>query len=182
MIDNSEKYLSVYRSFGEEAQYQVLYANPPWKKAKCSKVDYDYPPMFALKKIKGLELGRFADVDSVLFMWATSNLLDENIEVGKYWGFDFSGVAFVWDKQWINPARYTLQQCELCLLFKKGKALGISNTKVPQLVSLKREARFQYPKEFRMNIESLFPEQSKALFFFENDDPIDWDCYSLLDV
>ena len=68
-----------------------------------------------------LPVDTIAEPDAVLFLWATSPHLDQAIELGRAWGFAWATVAFVWDKQRVNPGHYTLSQCELCLVFKRGR-------------------------------------------------------------
>ena len=99
-------------------------------------------------------------------MWATSPHLDQAIELGKAWGFKWATVAFVWDKQRSNPGFYTLSECELCLVFKKGRIpqpRGLRN--IRQLVSVKRTNHSTKPEEVRENIESMFPKQKKIELF-----------------
>ena len=99
-------------------------------------------------------------------MWATSPHLDQAIELGKAWGFKWATVAFVWDKQRSNPGFYTLSECELCLVFKKGRIpqpRGLRN--IRQLVSVKRTNHSAKPEEVRGKIELMFPKQKKIELF-----------------
>ena len=83
-------------------------------------------------------------------MWATNPHLDQAIELGKAWGFAWATVAFVWDKVRVNPGFYTMSQCELCLVFKRGKIPSPRGARnIRQLVTAKREAHSQKPDEVR---------------------------------
>ena len=107
-----------------------------------------------------------AEDDCLLFLWATSPHLDQAIELGKAWGFEWATVAFVWDKQKVNPGFYTLSQCELCLVFKRGKIpqpRGARN--IRQLVSAKRGPHSSKPEEVRNRIDKMFPAQQKIELF-----------------
>ena len=115
----------------------------------------------------------------LLFMWVTSPHLAQGIELGQSWGFEYRTVAFVWDKMVHNPGQYTLSNCELCLLFKKGKIptpRGARN--VQQLVRSPRREHSRKPDEVRDNIVKMFPTQKKIeLFAREKVDG--WDFWGL---
>jgi len=102
-------------------------------------------------------------------MWTSNPHLDQAIELGKSWGFDYKTVAFVWNKMVHNPGQYNLSYCELCLLFKKGKIptpRGARNIK--QLVEVKRAKHSKKPIEVLKNIEKMFPSQKKIELFARN--------------
>lgn len=130
-------------------RYAIIYADPPWDyngrnqhkgpgRPDSGGAGSHYPTV-ALADLKHLNVCEIAASDSLLFMWSTSPHLDQAIELGKAWGFGWATVAFVWDKQRVNPGFYTMSQCELCLVFKRGripKPRGARN--VRQLVSEER--------------------------------------------
>ena len=78
-------------------------------------------PTVTLADLRQLPIGALAAADCLLFLWATSPHLDQAIDLGKAWGFAWATVAFVWDKERVNPGHYTMSQCELCLVFKRGR-------------------------------------------------------------
>ena len=81
-------------------------------------------------------------------------------------GFAWATVAFVWDKMRVNPGFYTMSQCELCLVFKRGRIPSPRGARnVRQLVSAKRGAHSAKPTEVRRRIEEMFPDQSKIELF-----------------
>ena len=99
-------------------------------------------------------------------MWATNPHLEQSIELGNAWGFEYKTVAFVWNKMVHNPGQYNLSYCELCLLFKKGKIptpRGARNIK--QLVEIKRTSHSSKPDKIRENINLMFPAQKKIELF-----------------
>ena len=99
-------------------------------------------------------------------MWATNPHLDQAIDLGKAWGFAWATVAFVWDKERVNPGFYTMSQCELCLVFKKGKIPSPRGARnVRQLVTARREAHSKKPDEVRLRIERMFPRLRKVELF-----------------
>lgn len=157
-------------------QYQIIYADPPWdyrgqlQHAGVGSGDTGgavrHYPTVTLCNLKELEVSTISATDSLLFMWATNPHLDQAVELGKSWGFRWATVAFVWDKVRVNPGFYTLSQCELCLVFKKGRIpipRGARN--IRQMVRSKRGPHSQKPEEVRRRIEAMFPSQSKIELF-----------------
>lgn len=123
-------------------------------------------PTVKLADLKRLGVPGIAAADCLLFMWTTNPHLDQAVELGKAWGFSWATVAFVWDKQRVNPGFYTLSQCELCLVFKRGRIptpRGARN--IRQMVRSKRGAHSQKPDEVRRRIEAMFPAQTKIELF-----------------
>ena len=157
-------------------RFGVIYADPPWdykgqlQHAGPGSGDSGgaarHYPTVRLDDLMRLDVANIAATDSLLFMWATSPHLDQAIELGKAWGFAWATVAFVWDKQRVNPGFYTMSQCELCLVFKRGRIptpRGARN--VRQLVSERRAEHSRKPLEVRRRIEAMFPEQRKIELF-----------------
>ena len=115
--------------------------------------------------------------DCLLFMWTSSPHLDQAIELGKAWGFQWSTIGFVWDKQRVNPGYYTMSQCELCLIFKRGKIPQPRGRRdIRQLVSELRGAHSAKPDEVRKRIEAMFPKQAK-IELFARTKARGWDCW-----
>ena len=160
-------------------QYQILYADPPWdykgqlqhtgaggKESGGAIRHYSTLP---LAEMVTLDIASISCPDSLLFMWSSSPHLDQAIVLGKAWGFRWATVAFVWDKCRVNPGAYTMSQCELCLVFKRGKIpkpRGARN--IRQLVKAERTHHSQKPEEVQRRIEAMFPEQSKLELFARN--------------
>lgn len=157
-------------------KYDIIYADPPWDYkgqlqhagpgSKDTGGAARHYPTVTSSELKRLDLPRIAARDCLLFLWATNPHLDQAIDLGKSWGFSWATVAFVWDKIRVNPGFYTLSQCELCLVFKRGKIprpRGARN--VRQLVQMKRGAHSTKPPEVRRRIDEMFPEQRKIELF-----------------
>ena len=162
--------------------FDILYADPPWdykgQLQHAGEGSQDtggavrHYPTVTLDELKTLAVPSIAARDCLLFMWATNPHLDQAIDLGKAWGFAWATVAFVWDKVRVNPGFYTMSQCELCLVFKKGKIPSPRGARnVRQLVTAKREAHSQKPDEVRRRIEEMFPLLQKIeLFARERDE------------
>ena len=87
-------------------KYQIIYADPPWSYQDTQKsggtaffgASARYNTMNNVD-IQKLPVKGLVDKNGVLFMWATSPLLQEAIDTIKAWGFKYKTVAFCWNKQ-----------------------------------------------------------------------------------
>ena len=157
-------------------RFDIIYADPPWdykgqlQHAGPGSQDTGgavrHYSTVTSSDLKRLDIQRIAAKDCLLFMWSTNPHLDQAIDLGKSWGFAWATVAFVWDKIRVNPGFYTLSQCELCLVFKRGKIprpRGARN--VRQLVQFKRGPHSTKPAEVRKRIDDMFPDQKRIELF-----------------
>lgn len=156
-------------------KFSIIYADPPWDYAgqtqiahggKCSGSAKSHYNTMKLADLKKLDVAALAEDDCLLFMWSSSPHLDQAIELMQAWGFDYSTIAFVWDKQRVNPGFYTLSQCEICIVGKRGKIprpRGKRN--VRQFISELRGRHSEKPAEIRSRIEKMFPTQTKIELF-----------------
>lgn len=162
-------------------QFDIIYADPPWdykgQLQHAGEGSQDtggairHYPTVTLDDLKTLSISSICAPDCLLFMWATNPHLDQAIDLGKAWGFAWATVAFVWDKVRVNPGFYTMSQCELCLVLKRGKIPSPRGARnVRQLVTSKRGPHSQKPDEVRLRIDRMFPALRKIeLFAREND-------------
>ena len=168
-------------------KYQVIYADPPWdykgQKQHGGKGTPDtggaisHYSTLKLEQLQKLSVPSIADENSLLFLWSTSPHLDQSIELIKAWGFKWATIGFVWDKQKVNPGFYTMSQCELCLIGKKGKIpqpRGFRN--IRQFISEERRKHSQKPDEVRYRIQRMFPSQNK-IELFARQRSIGWDVW-----
>ena len=157
-------------------RFEIIYADPPWdyrgqlQHAGAGSRDTGgavrHYPTVVLGDLSNLDIASIAAENSLLFLWATSPHLDQAIDLGKAWGFAWATVAFVWDKVRVNPGFYTMSQCELCLVFKRGKIpTPRGKRNVRQLVAAKRGPHSVKPEEVRRRIEAMFPSQRKIELF-----------------
>lgn len=180
-------------------KYDIIYCDPPWdyggkmqfdksgtkdlnsnweKNIFISAANFKYPTV-KTKDLKKIPITEIASDDCLLFMWVTSPHLEQGIELGKSWGFNFRTVAFVWDKMVHNPGQYTMSYVELCLVFKRGripKPRGARNIK--QLVRVPRGKHSEKPLEVLQGIEKMFPTQKKIELFARHK-PKGWDVWGL---
>ncbi len=158
-------------------KYEIIYCDPPWHYGqhwqytrpgyKWGKGCDRYYPCVPTPELAKLNIAKISDENCLLFMWATNPHISQAVALGQIWGFDYCTIAFIWDKETHNPGRYTMSQCEVCLLFKKGKIpnpRGARNIK--QLIKSKRsKTHSRKPEEARKRIEAMFPTQKKIELF-----------------
>jgi N6-adenosine-specific RNA methylase IME4 len=165
--------------------YEILYADPPWdyngktqhttKTAVASAIDH-YKTM-TLQELKDLNVKSVVAKDALLFLWTSSPHLVQALELMSAWGFEYKTIAFVWDKVKTNPGHYTLSQCELCLVGKRGRfPSGRGSRKERQFISEMRGAHSAKPAAVRSRIEAMFPT-SRRLELFARVKPAGWDVF-----
>lgn len=180
-------------------KYNVIYADPPWdyggklqydkssigqeninldKNIFISSASFKYPTV-KLKDLKLLDIDSIAADDCLLYMWTTGPQLQNSIELGNSWGFQYTTIAFVWDKVKRNPGHYTMSQTEMVLLFKKGKIPNPRGARnIHQFLSEERGKHSAKPHEIRDRIHEMFPEQEKIELFARSLDD-KWDGWGL---
>ena len=170
-------------------RYDIIYADPPWDYkgqlqhtgagGRDSGGAVRHYRTVPVSEMAAWDIAAISAADCLLFMWSSSPHLDQAITLGKAWGFQWATVAFVWDKQAVNPGFYTMSQCELCLVFKRGKIpqpRGARN--VRQLVQSKRTRHSEKPDAVRARIDAMFPHHRKIELFARKQSP-GWDVWGL---
>lgn len=106
-------------------KYRVLYADPPWQYSNSGfnqSAESHYPTM-SQRELCALPIRDLAMDHSVLFLWATSPLIPEALEVMKAWGFEYKA-SRVWIKDrapgigWFIRTRH-----ELLLIGVRGSGM-----------------------------------------------------------
>lgn len=167
-------------------KYQIIYCDPPWdyggklqfdkssttaenqdfrRPIFISSAEFKYPTL-KLEQLRQIKVNDLCQDDCLLFLWATSPHLNQAIKLGEAWGFEYRTVAFIWDKMVHNPGKYTLSNCELCLVFKRGRIptpRGARN--IQQLVRAPRGRHSEKPDEIRKKIVEMWPTQDRIELF-----------------
>lgn len=162
-----------------EKKYQVIYADPPWSYENSSVpqagVDHQYSTM-ALEDIKALPIGKLADKDCALLMWATFPLLKEALEVIEAWGFKYKTLGFSWIKTnadgtpFFGVGYYAKSNCEVCLLATKGNAHSLVKSNSVSSVIMSPKARHSAkPPIVRDKIVELFGDIPRVELFARAD-------------
>ena len=108
-------------------------------------------------------------------MWVTSPHLDQGIELMTAWGFKYTTIGFIWDKVRVNPGYYTMSQCEICIIGKKGKIPSPRGARnVRQYIKSKRTKHSEKPLEVQHRITKMFPNQNKIELFARRAGVKDW--------
>jgi len=86
-----------------EQKYRTILADPPRRYRNIntggsmqSGASAKYPTM-SLEEIKQLPINKIAAKNSILFLWATTPLLDETFEIMKAWGYLYKTTIY-WRK------------------------------------------------------------------------------------
>ena len=180
-------------------KYDIIYADPPWhyngkiqfdKSSKnrdeldrsktifVSTAGFKYPTVKTVELMQ-IPIHSIAKDDCLLFMWTTNPHLEQAIELGTAWGFAYRTVAFVWNKMNHIPGKYTLSNCVLCLIFKRGKIptpRGARN--IRQLVEIPRGKHSEKPERIADAIKEMFPTQ-KRIELFARKNTRGWDSWGL---
>jgi len=168
-------------------KYSIIYADPPWdykgqkqhtgSKGKDTGGAVSHYSCMGLKDLKDLPVESIAEENCLLFMWSSSPHLDQAIELMKAWGFKYTTIAFVWDKMRVNPGYYTMSQCEICIIGKRGKIPKPRGSRnIRQLIKEKRGKHSVKPHEARIRIHKMFPCHKKAELF-ARDKTYGWDVW-----
>ena len=154
-------------------KFSVIYCDPAWDydgRIQHNGIEttgsalYHYPTM-KVEDIKALNVSSICEKDALCFMWTSSPHLVQALEVMKAWGFEYKTIAFVWDKQKVNPGYYTMSQVEICLVGKRGKITVRGSRNERQFLSEKRRAHSQKPDEVRNRITRMFPDVRRIELF-----------------
>jgi N6-adenosine-specific RNA methylase IME4 len=155
--------------------FSILYIDPPWhyggqkqfgsdnKQTNGASVHYN---TIRTEEMMKWDIPSLCDDDCLLFMWSTNPHLSQAIKLGEAWQFEYSTIGFIWHKQKTNPSSYTMSECEICLIFKKGKIpkpRGERN--IRQFLSEKRTTHSTKPNEVIDRITKMFPSQKKLEMF-----------------
>jgi len=152
-------------------KYRVLYADPPWEYNDALLETYGpaslhYPAM-TISELCLLPVNTIADDNSVLFLWATSPMLPEALQVVKAWGFSYKA-SFVWDKVKHNMGHYNSVRHELLLICTKGSCLPDSKELVDSVQSIERTEHSVKPEKFRVIIDKLYANGKRIELFARN--------------
>ena len=144
-----------------KGKYRVLYADPPWEYgdsrenlASKDAVIRQYQTM-SLEEICELPIGELTHDNAVLFLWATSPLIEYGLEVCEAWGFDYKA-SFVWDKMSPVFGHYVDVRHELLLIATRGSCLPDSSKLTNSVQRIKRGKHSEKPTEFYSIIESMY--------------------------
>lgn len=151
--------------------FSVIYADPPWNYMGEFAVGY---PCMSVKEICEMPISQISADDAVLFMWCSSSLLPEAVEVVSAWGFKFKTSA-VWDKDFTGQGAYFRQAHEVLMIATKGSVPEVPYDARPSSVlKFKRREHSRKPDEFYQIIDQMYPELSKVELFCRGEPAQGW--------
>lgn len=172
-----------------EGQYDLIYADPPWKQSKGGKKSVrenssgkplDYP-VCSLDEIKEhLSLATAASGDnSILFLWTIDKYLFEAQEIAESLGYKLHA-RMIWDKVTGIPAAFTVRYGHEYLLYMyKGKLTLVAKEERGKIHTVFREKVTKHSKKPEIAyeiIERLYPNLRKLEMYARNTRP-GWDCF-----
>ena len=160
-------------------RHRVIYADPPWKYGN-NQPDYqteqaDYYPLLDINEICAMDVKNIADDNAVLFLWATSPILEDAFKVINMWGFKYKA-SFVWDKIGHNMGHYNSVRHEFLLICTKGSCQPDTQKLFDSVQSIKRTKHSEKPEEFRGIIDTLYP-YGKRIELFARKRIENWEAY-----
>ncbi len=164
-----------------QGQYQVIYADPPWKYAqeqhgldKQDTVLETHYPTLETEQIYALPVRNLVGENAVLFLWTTSPKLFEAKLVIDAWGFEYKS-SFIWDKVKHNVGYYNSVRHEFLLVCTKGSCLPDKPKLYDSVQTIEREEHSKKPEEFYRIIEELY--NGKKIELFARNKRDGWDAY-----
>lgn len=172
-----------------EGQYDLIYADPPWKQSKGGKKSVrenssgkplDYP-VCSLDEIKEhLSLATAASGDnSILFLWTIDKYLFEAQEIAESLGYKLHA-RMIWDKVTGIPAAFTVRYGHEYLLYMyKGKLTPVAKDERGKIHTVFREKVTKHSKKPEIAyeiIERLYPDLKKLEMYARNT-RLGWDCF-----
>jgi N6-adenosine-specific RNA methylase IME4 len=153
---------------------QVILADPPWRYTFSlggkNSIESHYETM-SLEEVCGLPVRDLADKDCILFLWATSPLLPEAIQVIQAWGFAYRSSA-VWHKSGLGMGYYFRQDHELLLVGKRGNARPPDTaSRVSSVIQARKGLHSRKPWQVYEIIERMYPEAVKLELFCRTPQP-----------
>lgn len=168
--------------------FRCICSDPPWNftvrsdKGVGRGAVKHYATM-TLDDIKNLDVAAVAADDSWLFLWTTGTHMPQAFEVMAAWGFEYSGMGFVWVK--LNPTApteifheksfhvgmgYTTRKnAEFCLIGRRGKPKRL-RMDIRELVIARRQEHSRKPSQVRERIEQFCDGPRLEMFSRESFD------------
>lgn len=171
-------------------KYKIIYADPPYRFSQGinrrknirdkfgtnEELSLQYPTM-SDKEIIDLRVGELADEQCVLFLWTTDAHLEIAIKALNNWGFKYKTIAFCWNKKRGFMGKWTVKQCEICLLATKGTSHKLLKSfKEKSYLEENKTAHSSKPSEIRNRIERMFGDVPR-IELFAREKPNGWDIW-----
>lgn len=187
-------------ALGRVGEYQIIYADPPWKYNDRYNIHgaafgggaMAHYPLLTTPQISSIPVQSWVDpAGSVLLMWATWPKLEEAFKVISGWGYTYKTLGFCWVKTnrgngepFFGTGFYTRSNTEPCMLATAGKNFprpitnGISQIleSPGSLLVSPREEHSKKPDLARQKIVELFGDVPRLEMFARDRSP-GWDAW-----
>lgn len=154
-----------------EGGWPVIMADCPWSFATYSggkvpqRSKTPHYQVMTLDALKALPVASVAAKNSMLFMWVLDSMIPQAIELAAAWGFNrYIKVGINWTKERMGMGFWSRNDCELCLMFARGKPGGRLNANVRQTIFQEPTRHSSKPIETYDRIEALLPGPYLELF------------------
>lgn len=172
-----------------DKKYNVIYMDPPWRfsqgicprktftaKGFKEELNIHYPTM-SDDEIRNFKFSQIACDNCVVLCWTTDAHLQIALDMLKNNGFTYKTIGFIWDKIKPTIGKWTVKNCEICLLATKGTAHSLLKSfKVRQLIQVEKTVHSAKPIEMYDRIEEMFGDVPK-IELFARQSHIGWDCW-----
>ncbi len=152
-----------------DGKFRVIYADPPWQYGNAGLTEYGHAeshyPTMPLADLCAMPVAEWAEDDAVLFLWATSPMLEDAFAVIRAWGFTYK-TSFIWDKVKHNFGHYNSVRHELLLVCTRGSCTPDTPKLFDSVQSIERTERHsEKPEEFRQIIDAMYPRGRRVELF-----------------
>lgn len=149
--------------------FGVICADPPWRFEPHSRktgmdraADNHYPTM-TTEEIEAIDVP--AADDCVLFLWATSPMLIDALDVMAKWDFEYKS-SFIWAKNVSGTGYWNRNRHELLLVGVRGNVPAPDpSTLYDSVIEAPRGAHSEKPALFYEMIEGMFPDVPRLEMF-----------------
>ena len=151
-------------------KYQIIYADPPWSYSNGTVPSGGVNKHYQTMDIKDICSINVPSADnSILFLWGTTALLPEALQVMSSWGFKYKS-SLVWDKIKRGVGYWFIGQHEFLLVGVKGRVSPPPQEKrILSVFRKKREGHSKKPNEIRELIKEWYPDYSRLEMFARPD-------------
>lgn len=165
--------------FDIKGMYRIIYADPPWsygnlRLGETTEQGHHYPLM-TIEQICEMKVDQHILDDAVLFLWATSPILEDAFRVIKAWGFEYKS-SFIWDKVKHNMGHYNSVRHEFLLICTRGSCQPDVMKLFDSVQVFERTKHSEKPEGFRRIINTLYPNGNR-MELFSRRKMKGWDCY-----
>ena len=150
--------------------FDIVVADPPWRFASNSKAK---PGRNAMRHYDCMPTGEIASMPvpaicakhALLFLWATSPMLPQALEVMEAWGFKYISSA-VWVKKRLGTGYWFRNRHEFVLLGKRGKfPRGAKAPFLTSIVAGEFRGHSRKPDWLQDEVDRNWPTQAKLEMF-----------------